>query len=608
MVSKRFIHDLLDRVKIEEVVGGYVTLRRSGNSMKGLCPFHHETAPSFHVTPSKGLFFCFGCRKGGTVIDFLQEIEGKGFIEIIKDLAEKQGIPIPDDDMGGVSDKKQKEQYERRRRHIELLKAATNLCESSLWKSTDGEKCRGYLARRDISEETARAFRLGYAPPGGIGVQALTRRLNVSLQDAMDVGLLRGGRDGGHYELFRGRLVFPVVVPGGNVVGFSARGLPGTEEEKIKYINSPETPYYHKGEILFGLPQALGAIRGSGTAVMVEGNFDLLAMVQAGFKNVVAPLGSALTAKQVDLLGRMNTAIVLLFDGDEAGLKAAYRAFEIIIPTGVAVSIALCPSGEDPASFLSSHGKDEMEKIVSGSRDMVQFVIEQWVKKAGDSDVTRVKALKDAWSLLRQSPDELVRSEILRKLPQAFNISERKVKDYLGFRESGRRSGAAAAVAPAGPEPAAPGNIKKEYKQILGAVIDFPKIAPEIFGKGADIIESFSVRKILHDVAICVEESQGEKLQIPYLDITRSIEDEAIKFWFMQRLVGREAPEFPDLGEAGMGARDSLAKLEKENIEQEIITKNEMASEALARGESGEYEKILGEQQKLRRKAKKILF
>ena len=605
MVSKRFIQDLLDRVKIEDVVGGYVSLRRSGNSMKGLCPFHHETAPSFHVTPAKGLFFCFGCRKGGTVIDFLQEIEGKGFIEIIKDLAEKEGIPIPDDELRGVSDKKQKEKYERRRRHIELLKAATSLYESSLWKSTDGEKCRKYLARRDISEETARAFSLGYAPPGGIGVQALTRRLNVSLQDAADVGLLRSGRDGGYYELFRGRLVFPIVVPGGNVVGFSARGLPGTEEEKIKYINSPDTPYYHKGEILFGLPQALSAIRGSGTAIMVEGNFDLLAMVQAGFKNVVAPLGTALTARQVDLLGRMNVSIVLLFDGDEAGLKAAYRAFEVIIPSGTAVRIALCPPGEDPASFLSSHGRDDMEKIVAHSRDMIHFVIEKWVIKAGDSDVSRVKALREVWGILRQAPDELVRSEILRKLPQAFKMSERQVKDYLGFRERNRRSSAAA---PAGPEPAATGTIKKEYAQILGAVIDFPAIAPEIYGRSADIIQSFSVRKILHDVAICVEESLDEKPEIPYLDITRSIEDEAIKFWFMQRLVGREAPESPDLGEAGRGAHDSLAMLEKENFEQEIKTKDEKKSEALARGESGEYEKILGEQQKLRRKAKKILF
>lgn len=602
MVSRRFIHDLLDRVKIEEVVSNYVTLKRSGNSLKGLCPFHNETSPSFHVNPSKGFFYCFGCQSGGNVFKFLQEIEGKSFIEVIKELAEKEGMPLPAEEFDEGFEKREKERYARQRRHIELMKAVTSIYEKYLWKSPAGEKARKYLAGRHIAEETAKKFRLGYAPEGGIGVSSLLRSLKVSPQDALDVGLIRHGHDGGFYELFRSRLVFPIIVPGGNVVGFSARAMPGTsEEKKVKYINSPDTAYFHKGEILYGMAQSLGAVRRGGTVILVEGNFDLIAMVQEGFENVAAPLGSALTQRHLDAIKRVSADIVLLFDGDEGGIRAAYRAFELIISADITVRIALLPKGEDPHSLLSSGGKHAMEEVLADSKEMIGFVIEQKARQAGDSDIERVRTLRNLWGILRKTPDDLVRGEILRRLPQAFRMSEREVKDYLGFRERTKNVG----VSFEGRKEEE--GVRKEFEIILGAAADFPSIAPEIYSISQDIIESFSVRRILHEIASAAGGEESAEEDIDFVKMAQGVQDEKLHDWFMRRVVG-DALAFYSESEARQAALDSLEKLHKEKINREIKSKGEMAHEALEKGDDGEYMRILAEQQKLRRKSKKIVY
>jgi DNA primase len=601
LVSRRFIQDLLDRVRIEEVVSNYVTLKRSGNSLRGLCPFHGETSPSFHVSPSKGFYYCFGCRSGGNAVKFIQEIEGKSFIEVIRMLAEREGIPIPDEELDSRAEQREKQRYARQRRHLELLRAAAGVYEKFLWKSPAGERARKYLASRGISDETAGKFRLGYAPDGGIGLSALIRSLKVSPQDALDVGLLRHGRDGSFYELFRSRLVFPIIVPGGNIVAFSARALPGTQEEKVKYINSPDTVYFHKGEILYGMAQALPAVRRSGTVILVEGNFDLIAMVQAGFENAAAPLGSALTERHVEAIRRLGAGIVLLFDGDDGGARAARRAFEIIVAGGVPVRIALLPRGEDPHSFLSSSGRRGMEKVLADSRDMAGYMIEQQALEAGDGDVERVKALRSLWDILRKTPDELVRGEMLKKLPQAFRMSEREVKDYLGFREKARVEAVAEAVPEKGEA------VKRELEIIIGAAIDVPSIAPDIYNRSQDVIEDFSVQRILHQLAAAADESRSAGEPPDYAGIAEGIVDEGLRDWFMRRAVG-EGAQFEDEQEALRACLDCLEKLHKESMEKEIRQQGQMAQEARDQGDDDRYMKILAEQQKLRRKAKKILY
>jgi len=601
LVSRRFIQDLLDRVRIEEVVSSYVTLKRSGNSLRGLCPFHNETSPSFHVSPSKGFYYCFGCRSGGNALKFIQEIEGKSFIEVIRTLAEREGIPIPEEELDSKAEQREKQRYARQRRHIELLKAAAGGYEKFLWKSPAGERARRYLTSRGISEETARKFRLGYAPEGGIGLSALIRSLKVSPQDALDVGLLRHGRDGSFYELFRSRLVFPIIVPGGNVVGFSARALPGTQEEKVKYINSPDTVYFHKGEILYGMAQALGVVRRSGTVILVEGNFDLIAMVQEGFENTVAPLGSALTQRHVESIHRLGAGIVILFDGDDGGTRAARRAFELIVTNGVPVRIALLPRGEDPHSFLSSSGKRGMEKVLADSRDMVGYMIEQQALEAGDGDIERVKALRNLWSILRKTPDELVRGEMLKKLPQAFKMSEREVKDYLGFKEKARVDAVAAAAPKKGEA------VKRELEIIIGAAIDYPSITPEIYHRSQDVIDDFSVQRVLHQIAAAAEEGRETGESPDFTGIAEGIVDESLRDWFMRRAVG-EGASFEDEQEALRAAMDCLERLQMEGMEREIRSQEELAHEALEQGDDDRYMKILAEQQKLRRKAKKILY
>jgi DNA primase len=605
LIGRTFITDLLDRVKIEEVVSGYVTLKRSGNSMRGLCPFHNESSPSFHVSPAKGFYYCFGCRSGGNAIKFLQEIEGKSFIEVVRELADKEGIPIPDGALDDKFEQREKERFARQRRHLELLKAVTAVYEKHLWKSPAGEKARRYLASRSISEETARKFKLGYAPEGGANVAAMLRSLKVSPQDAVDVGLIRHGRDGGFYELFRSRIVFPIIVPGGNIVGFSARALPGTEEEKIKYINTPDTAYFHKGEILYGLAQALPAVRKSGSIVLVEGNFDLVSMVQGGFENVAAPLGSALTQKHVEAIGRLGASIVLLFDADAGGVRAAARAFEIIIESGIPVRIALLPAGEDPHSLICARGEGAMAAVLAEARDMIGFMIDQKARLAGGGDVEKVKGLRELWSVLRRAPDDLVRGQVLKKLPQAFKMDERDVKDYLGFKESSRsevRKEADAEGSPWGGE-----GVRKEYESILGAAADFPAIAAEIFTRSEGIVDDFAVRTLLHAITVVAEAADESGENPDFTAVAQAITDEKMRDWFMRRVVGEDA-QFDSADEARQAAFDSLDKLHRRLIEREIRSKSEQARDELSRGDDDAYMRTLAEQQKLRRKAKKIMY
>ncbi len=379
--------ELRDRANIVEVVGAQVGLKRVGRNHVGLCPFHAEKTPSFTVNEERGIFHCFGCGAGGNVFTFIMKMESLPFPDVVERLARRYGVTLPErgDDDPAI-------------RHREALyrlnEKTARFFQRHLWESGEAEAARAYLAERGISRATADAFMLGYAPGGG---EVLTRRLKES--SAGDAGLATGGRPlaqgqqlglvgerrggGGHYDRFRARLMFPITDSAGRVVGFGSRSLPGTpsgDSDLPKYLNSPETPLYKKGSHLYGLAVAREAIRKSERAVVVEGYFDVLALAEAGVGHVVASLGTALTLDQLHVLRRFTRDIVVCFDGDAAGARAAEKSLVTFLEAGLWGHGAFLPPGDDPDTFVQREGQAAALALLAAATPLLDFHLDRAVR------------------------------------------------------------------------------------------------------------------------------------------------------------------------------------------------------------------------------------
>src|SRR3954468_8805210 len=348
-----FIDDLRRQADIVRVIQDYVSLKKKGANWMACCPFHQEKSPSFSVNPSKDIYYCFGCHQGGSVFNFVMEIERVTFPEAIKIVAEKANVALP----VMVEDQK----FEARRKEadevIELNSWALEWWESQLEQNNaEARAAREYLKGRGISDETSKAFRLGYAPDSWDALTTHLKQRGASAAQIEHSGLVVKKDAGGFYDRFRGRLVFPVLDAQGRAVAFGGRTLqPGGEP---KYLNSPETAAYTKGRHLFGLNQTRDEIRRRKFAILVEGYLDLIIPYQFGVRNVVASLGTALTPEQAKLLGRFARKIVVNYDGDRAGINAAKRAIEVLLPEDFEVKVLVLPEGADPDEFVRAHGAD----------------------------------------------------------------------------------------------------------------------------------------------------------------------------------------------------------------------------------------------------------
>src|SRR5215510_13671396 len=436
MIPDDVISQIRDAADIVAVIGQHVQLRRAGTSWKGLCPFHGEKTPSFNVVPAKQFFHCFGCQKHGDVFSFLMELEGKSFVEVAEQLAGRFGIAMP----------RVEESPELRRARgeriamLEINRLATAFYREVLADPRRGEPGRAYLARRGVSAETAERFQLGYAPAdwGALADHLKARRADLEL--AVRLGLVaHRPRTGGYYDRNRDRLVCPVIVPGGDIVGFSSRLVgapaPGPDgSEPPKYINSPESAVYKKGKLLFGLAQAREAMHTQKRAVLVEGNFDVITLHQAGFTEVVAPLGTALTIEQINVLKRLAERIVLLYDGDRAGYKATMHALQLCVEADVEVLVASRPGharsggagmlsgGVDPDSLVASGGAVLLREAVDRAQGGIEFfAFEVWGKARANSDA-RARALEDAARLIGKIANPIKRDLIVGTLATAMDV------------------------------------------------------------------------------------------------------------------------------------------------------------------------------------------
>ncbi len=460
--TPQFLDELRARLPVSEVVGRRVKLRKAGREWKGLSPFNQEKTPSFFVNDQKAMWFDFSSGKNGNIFDFLMLTEGMSFPEAVERLAGQAGVPLP------VMTREAQAQEERRKTLHDIVELAAVFFQSTL-ASRQGARGRGYLLDRGLSASTQLKFRLGYAAPDQYALKEHLGAAKIPVEDMIEAGLLVAGEDiSVPYDRFRDRVMFPISDWRGRVIAFGGRAL--EKEVAAKYLNSPETPLFHKGGTLYNIAAARKAAHDGAPVIAVEGYVDVIAMVTAGFEATVAPLGTALTADQLGLMWRLADEPILCFDGDGAGRRAAYRAVDLALPflkPGKSIKFASLPDGQDPDDLARSGGRDAIDDVLGGARPLAQML---WTREseAGPFDTPERRAAFEARinEVTASIADETVRryyrqdfSGRLRQLFAPINVSSRPggynqrsfgqksfgQRDFgqRSFGESGRRGAAA---------------------------------------------------------------------------------------------------------------------------------------------------------------------
>lgn len=416
---------------IIEIIGQYVQLKKRGQNYIGLCPFHSERSPSFTVNQDKQIYHCFGCGRGGDVFSFWMEYHNLSFPQSLKDLAERYNIELPR--YGGLRDEREK--AELRELLFKTNGLAADYFHTVLVRSPEGKLGRDYFSRRGISRETISKFKLGYAVNKWDGLSSYLRTKNISLDAGAKAGLLVSKKDGGYYDHFRGRIIFPILDLNHQVIGFGGRIL---DDSLPKYINTPETPLYHKGYSLYGLDSAFRNIRQEGLAIIVEGYMDMLALRQHGISNVVATLGTAFTSNQIRRLKGYTKEVIVLFDPDDAGREAALKSFPLFLNEGVSAKVLVLPQGEDPDSFVNRCGADEFRELLKGAVPIFDFYLDQAVAHMDASVDGRIKLLSEVLPIFMDVESGATRLLYAHRLSEKADINEAIIWEELRHREGER--------------------------------------------------------------------------------------------------------------------------------------------------------------------------
>lgn len=418
--------EIRDAADIVEVVEDYVKLKRSGRSYKGLCPFHDENTPSFHVTPDLGIYKCFGCGASGDVFNFVMEMDGIGFVEAMRTLAERFGVSLPEEEAQEFD-----EEHNLREGIYHALRYAGVYYYRQLIESNEAEQARQYLQGRGYNRKIMQKFGLGYAPRGGEKLYKAAIDSGLNDEYLLEAGLIKPSKRGsGYYDTFRGRLMFPIFNPSGKVIAFAGRVL--GSEKAAKYINSPQTKVYNKSEVLYGVNFAKGGIRKSGDVLLVEGYTDVITLNQNGIENVVASSGTSLTKGQMHLLHRYGDAITMLYDSDSAGQRAMKRGINIGLAEGMDVKLLELPEGEDPDSFVRQFGKDSfLELKQENSEDFLHYLVHK-AQEEGRWDEEKEKVITEILESIAYIPDKIKREVKVQKLNELSKIGDRALFEELG--------------------------------------------------------------------------------------------------------------------------------------------------------------------------------
>jgi DNA primase len=430
-MSDFFPQELIDQIRdandIVDLISEYVPLKKRGKNYVGLCPFHTEEDPSFNVIPTKQIFYCFGCQEGGNVIHFLMKHEKLGFVEAVKLLAKRANISLP------------KKSFDREKtgqldRLYYANQVANEYFQKNFYREIPGKKARQYLNKRGFDPEIIKQFSLGYAPDDWEGFIRFAKTKDMEMEVLNQAGLVvPRSESSGFYDRFRNRIIFPIFNLSGKVVGFGGRVL--DDKDEPKYLNSPETPIYQKGKILYGLNFSKDEVRKKGSAVLVEGYVDLLSLYQAGIKNVVASSGTAFTPDQARLLSRYAEKIYLLFDADTAGQSATFRSVDLLFSEGVEVFVVSLPKGEDPDSFIKKFGKEELAKKIEQAQTFIDFKRSSLPKDFEELSLKeQEKVIFDLAETAKKITDDVRRNLFVKKIGQVFKIDETPIFKMMGKR------------------------------------------------------------------------------------------------------------------------------------------------------------------------------
>ncbi|MEJ2200541.1 MAG: DNA primase [Desulfuromonadaceae bacterium] len=479
-IPEETIREIRERCDIVQVVSSYLPLKRSGVNHQGLCPFHSEKTPSFNVNAARQIFHCFGCGVGGNVFSFVMRMEGLAFPEAVRRLGEQVGIQVAED----APDPAELRRREARERLVRISEAACDFYHRILLEEADGAPGRRYLRERGYDGETARHFRLGFAPGRWDGLTRLLQQQGFDLREVKELGLIRSReKAAGEYDLFRQRLIFPITGIDGRVVAFGGRVL---DDALPKYINSPESPLYHKGRILYGLSQAREEMRRYEEVVVVEGYFDLLALQRAGFSRVVATCGTALTEEHGRLLQRYAKKVLLLFDQDKAGQKATFRAMETLLPLGLSLAVVSLDQGEDPDSFLHKQGEAAFTARLQEARSALDVYLEAELAAQGDSIEGQALATEEILRFLALVPSEIERSLYLQHLARQTGLTPELLQQRLRRSQHPSREVAPVPAAPAARPPAVKGKETKAQEMLLRLMIEDERVRTAVAEEGVN--------------------------------------------------------------------------------------------------------------------------
>lgn len=479
--------EILARTDLAGLVRETVELRRSGSSFVGLCPFHAEKTPSFHVQPGRRIFHCFGCGIGGDAFSYVMERDGLTFPEALRVLGARVGVRVEEHALSPAQAEDERRRNDQRAWVLQANELACALWERCL-AGPEGAVARAYLERRGLRPDSVALHRIGYAPDSWDGLVAEAARHKVPERVLVEAGLARTRNSGGCYDAFRDRVITPVFDVHGRVIAFSGRAL-SDEEGIAKYINSSETPIYRKGDNLFGLRTARKAIRLAGHAILVEGNFDVLSLQQEGFPETVAPLGTALTVEQLKLVRRFTEKVYLCYDGDRAGRAAAMKAAPLVVQAELDARLVRLPDRQDPDSFVRERGAEALRGLIKQAVPLLEARVYAAAPPRGAPIEARLQAWEELKPILRAVRHPIARDHYLALAAEALELDEQRIRRYSP--QPVRTVEQASVVSsPGAPSPPAKPTGKPDHaaRLLLGLLLDFPALVPQ--AERADILDA----------------------------------------------------------------------------------------------------------------------
>jgi DNA primase len=582
LVPREKIDDVRDRTNIVEIVKRHVELKRAGTgSWKGLCPFHSEKTPSFTVHEPRQFFHCFGCDEKGDVITFLVKIEQRPFMDVLTDLAAAAGVDLDVRPLSPAERKARQEAESERDRMFRAMDLAATFFEDQ-YDGPDGAAARAYVEGRGIGKPVREKFRIGYAPARWDALSSFLASKKIPASDLERLGLV-GVNERGRYDFFRDRVMLPVIDRQKRVIGFGGRLLDPDAKDR-KYVNSPDSPLYHKKEQLYGLHAALDGVRKRGAAIVVEGNFDVLALHEAGIDEAVAPMGTALTTEQIAVLGNIARTVTVVFDGDAAGQRAAAKAIPLFVDGDVDGRVARLPAGIDPDDFVRAEGRgaEAFRRLVENARPM----LDQFIQDAADGSSIegRVATLERVAELLVRVKNQTRRQLYAEQLAAVLKIRPEEVTRAL--REAAAKASRTAhGAAPAAPAPAAPpapvAKLPAEELQLLVLLGRHPELVPTPEAARAGEMLINPTARLLHRAAARAVAETGRLEVADWLAAVPAGQAAAVTGAIMDGSVAEvEDP-------AGL-LRKLTVRLELSRVVAELADNARLHKEALQRGDERE--------------------